>query len=272
MNAQVQDVVVHEQPGTPASESDPFLVVARLAASHPMIDADKLVKLYDLADRANKARASVAFADAFATMIHELPSIDRRGRIIVYSKEARERGVKESDRPQQDTPYATFDDILENIIPVLAKHRFSIRFEHETVTAGDSYRIKTKAILRHKDGHYETAETPPLPHDSTGSKNPTQAVGSAMAYGKRYALRAVLPIVSHAPQDADDDAKKANEPEAIGVDEIAFIEQQIRDTGSDLTIFLKLLGAESVAAIPASKYRRALELLEAKKRKQAAGK
>src|SRR5208283_4848434 len=97
-----------------------------------------------------------------------------------------------------------------------------------TVPAADSYRIATKAILTHREGHAETAETPPLLQDSSGLKNTVQAVGSSLAYGKRYALRAILPIVSHAPQDADDDGHGGGTTETIGADEIAYIEQQLR--------------------------------------------
>jgi hypothetical protein len=273
MNA-AQEIVTVDAPRVPAAQpsnlADPLAIVARLA-ENPNVDPDKLVKLYELAERARAARAKEAFAADFAAMIPNLPSIDRRGCIVVYSKADREKagGPRQDDRPQQVTPYATFDDILAGVVPVLSAHRFSIRFEHITVPAGDSYRIATKAILTHGEGHSESAETPPLLQDSSGSKNTVQAVGSSLAYGKRYALRAILPIVSHAPQDRDDDGKAAGDPATIDPDQIADIETRLRDTGSDVPKFLEWIEAESVEAMTIAKYKKAVAMLADKARRMS---
>ena len=267
--ALTRDVLDTSPVPAPAQVADPLAIVARLA-ENPNVDPDKLVKLYELAERSRTARAKEAFALHFAAMIRELPSIDRRGRIVVYSKADREKsgGPRETDKPQQDTPYATLDDILAAVVPVLSEHGFSIRFEHITAPAGDSYRIATRAILTHQDGHSESAETPPLLQDSSGSKNTVQSVGSSMAYGKRYALRAILPIVSHAPQDRDDDGHAADMPATIDADQVAFIEQQVRDTGTDEAAFLKFIGAKSITEMTVKQYQLAVAKLAAKKAKQ----
>ena len=226
-------------------------------------------QLFALRERLEANRASLAFAEAFADLGPNLPIIDRRGRIVVFSKADREKagGVRENDKPIQQTPYATLDDILEALRKPLAEHGFSLRFEHETTSDN---RLATKAVLRHRLGHEESATTPPLQHDSTGSKNPVQAIGSALTYGRRYALMAVLPIVSHAPQDADDDGKAAGD-EVIGLEEIMLIEQQLRDTDSDEAKFLEKLGTGSLAAMTVRQFKRGKALLAEKKRRANAG-
>ena len=252
----------------PAAPFDPMLALIERAARDPAVDLAKLQGLMKMKKDVEADRASIAFAEAFTELGPELPVIDRRGRIVVFSKTDREKpgGVPEGAEPIQKTPYATLDDILEAIRAPLHKHGFSLRFEHEATTDN---RLVTTAIVRHRMGHEARATTPPLQHDSTGSKNPTQAIGSSLTYGKRYALMAVLPIVSHAPEDADDDGEASGRA-LIDVDQVAFIEQQIRDTGSDVEKFLKTIGAASVSAITQGQYRRAIGLLNMKKRKMAA--
>ena len=214
------EVVTTEPKGQALSESrtapaaavvdDPFLAMIERAARDPAISVEKLERLFELSERARAVRAKQAFAEAFAALQIELPTIDRKNRIVVYSKEARERKggpVEGVDVPQQSTPYATLETIIAAIRAPLSKHGFSIRFEHATIGG----LIGTSAILTHRDGHAERAEVPPLQHDSSGSKNNVQAVGSSLTYGRRYALLALLAIVSHAPQDADDDGSAAGE-------------------------------------------------------------
>jgi hypothetical protein len=232
---------------------DPILAMIERAARDPNVDVAKFERLMAMRVDLEKRQASLAFAQAFAAMQTELPVIDRRGRIVI---------AKEGKAPQ-DSRYAAYEDILEAIRPILFKHDFSLRFEHETTADG---RLATTAILRHAQGHEERATTPPLQHDSTGSKNAVQAVGSSLSYGRRYALLAVLPIVSHAPADADDDGAKAG-GKIIGIDEIALLEQLIRDTESDKEAFLAAMGAASIAEMTFAQFDRGKKLLNEKKRR-----
>jgi hypothetical protein len=150
----------------------------------------------------------------------------------------------------------------------LGKHGFSLRFEYETQPVGDSYRIVTTAILRHRLGHEEKASTPPLQHDSTGSKNAAQAVGSSTTYGRRYALMAVLPIVSHAPQDADDDGKGAGSA-LIDADQLAMVQELLKETESNLDAFFNTLGATGFTDMTVKQWKRGVTLLNEKKRRAA---
>jgi ERF superfamily len=251
----------------PSGAPDPILAMIERAARDPAVDLAKLQGLMAMKRDIEADRASIAFAEAFNELGPDLPVIDRKGRIVVYSKADREKpgGVPEGATPQQKTPYATLDDILEAIREPLHKHGFSLRFEHDTTA--DS-RLITTAILRHRQGHAESATTPPLQHDSSGSKNNVQAIGSSLTYGRRYALMAVLPIVSHAPQDADDDGKAAGSA-LIDGDQLVQMQQLLEETKSDLTIFFDTLGASGFGDMTVAQWKRGVALLNEKKRRTA---
>jgi ERF superfamily len=250
--------------GTP----DPILAMIERAARDPAVDLAKLQGLMAMKERVEAQRASIAFAEAFTELQPELPTIDRNGQIIIYAKADRDPtsgAIREGATPIQRTRYATLDDILEALRAPLGKHGFSLRFEHQNT---DDNRLVTTAILRHRTGHEERATTPPLKHDTSGSKNDVQAVGSGLSYGRRYALMAVLPIVSHAPQDADDDGMKAGSV-TIDADQLAYISQQLRDTSSDIAKFLDTVGAPSLEALTVKQYQAGLAQIQAKKRQAA---
>lgn len=260
-------------------QADAFLAMIERAARDPAIDIDKMERMMQMREREMGRRASEAFARDLAALIPHLPSINRGGGITVYSKSDRDYAAKNQGeyppnaKPIQQTPYATIDDILAGINPVLSEFGFSVRFEHETAPIGDGYRIKTRAILTHREGHKESAETPPLLQDSSGSKNNVQAVGSSMKYGRRYALLALLPIVSHAPQDADDDGKAAGTPaapEAITPEQVETLRHEIMDTDSDLPTFLDFFKIGRLEDMPAAKLPEAEKMFEEKRRRAAA--
>ena len=247
-------------PGAP----DAMLAMIERAARDPAVDLAKLEGLMAMKERVEAQRASIAFAEAFIELENDLPTIDRNGRIVIYSKADRDPNgaIREGATPIQQTPYATFDDILEALRPALYRHGFAIRFEHETLGDG---RIFTKAVLRHRMGHQESATTT-LKHDSTGSKNDAQAVGSANTYGKRYTLMAVLPLVSHSPQDADDDGRATGKA-LIDADQLAQLQQLLAETASDVAKFLETLGADGFGDITVKQFKRGKALLEEKKRR-----
>jgi hypothetical protein len=251
-------------PPVSSGAPDPYLEMIAQAAREK--DVGVVERLIAAKERLEAHQASLAFADAFIALQADLPSIDRDGRVVIYSKKDRtEDGVKEGATPIQKTPYATINSILAALRAPLAKHGFSLRFEHDTTPDN---RLITTAILRHRLGHSESASTPPLQHDATGSKNSAQAVGSALTYGRRYALMAVLPIVSHAPEDADDDGVAAGRV-LIDADQLAYIEQLLRDTGIDIARFLEKVRAQSLPGLTVKQYQSGLDHIREYQRRKA---
>jgi transcriptional regulator with XRE-family HTH domain len=263
-----QAITPHETPVPAELQGDPVLLMIERAARDPTIDVEKFKELWALRKERQAEIAEAEFNAAFAKLLPALPVIDQKGQIKIYAKADREKpgGPTPDDKPVQVTRYVKFEDILEAVRGPLADHDFAIRFEPST--AASDNRIVMTAVLMHRAGHSARATSPPLQHDASGSKNAVQAVGSTLSYAKRYALMSVLPIVSHAPADADDDAEAAGS-QFIAIDDIAFLEQQIRDTQTDKARFLAAFDAPSIAGITKTQLKRAKDLLAAKKRKAA---
>lgn len=185
------NAVTREEVQLPAvrSELAAVLTVIERAASNKDVDVAKLEKLLDMQERIMAKNAEMAFNAAMAQMQAELPKISERGEIIVNG--------------QLRSRYAKFEDINEAVKPVLQKHGFAVSFK--TDTTGNV--VKVTGILTHREGHREQTDMV-LPVDVSGSKNPVQAVGSSVSYGKRYVMEALLNLTSGGQ---DDDGKGAGQ-------------------------------------------------------------
>ena len=181
-----------------APEPKNMLAVIAAAASNPACDVGKMQALLDMQEKLEQKQAKREFTEDFIALQSELPSISRDGKIEVLKKGADGQRVAGRDQVQQSTPYATFNNIMRTIKPLLNKHHFTLSFATEP--AGE--RIIVKGFLRHVSTHEQTTAFP-LPAETSGSKNNVQGWGSSMSYGKRYATIALLNIISHAPEDAD---------------------------------------------------------------------
>jgi hypothetical protein len=175
-----------------ASETTAVISMIERAARDPQVDIDKMERLMLMQERAMDRRAKAAYASALSLMQPELPSVKERG------------GIKDRGGNIQST-YALWEDINDAIKPVLSRHGFAISFRVEHPANG----IAVTGVLSHEDGHSEQT-TIVLPHDTSGSKNAVQAVGSSVSYGKRYTASALLNLTSHGE---DDDGKAAGRAE-----------------------------------------------------------
>lgn len=162
-------------------------------ASNPDFDVEKLEKLMDLQEREMARLALVAFNQAFSEMQSQIPTV---------AKSKKGNGSK----------YATLEDVVEITRPILNKYGFSTYFDTKTEMGeirkakdGDVYNghVIVRAILLHKMGH-QVDTSLVVPFDFSGSKNSNtaQAMGSAVSYGKRYALCALLNIATRDDNDA----------------------------------------------------------------------
>lgn len=192
--APAQNVAAH------VSESAAIIQVIERAAMNPNVDIDKMERLLQMQERIMERNARSAFASALSAMQEHLPVIAENGRIVVRDKVTKE--------VIQSTGYALWEDINEAIKPVLSAYGFALSFK--TGIAPDG-KITVTGILSHRDGHSEDT-TMILPHDSTGSKNAVQAVGSSTSYGKRYTACALLNITS---RGEDDDGQAAAAPPPV---------------------------------------------------------
>lgn len=237
------------------SEAAAVLSIIERAARDPSVDIDKLERLMAMQKGMAESRAKVAFDAAMAEMQPRLPVIDRKGRIEVREKTS--TGKRDGEL-QQSTPYALWEDINEAIRPILAEFGFSLTFRVGKTDAG---LITVTGILAHREGHRES-DTITLMHDSTGSKNAVQAVGSSNSYGKRYTAINLLNITT---RGQDDDAKTA--VRTTITDEQA---KEITDKCKEVSEtfhenFCTYFQIAAIADLPAKDYQRALTAIGKKK-------
>jgi hypothetical protein len=162
----------------------------------PSADLDRLDRVAALYERALAREAEQAFAAALIQMQRRLPVLDEEGEVID------ETGAVKST-------YATWEDVVEVIRPILFRYGFALSFKPSVSPRGEPVVV---GMLRHEAGHKEEAELV-LPADMSGGKNPVQAVGSSLSYGQRYVAKLLLNLASRR-RDEDDDGRSAGESTA----------------------------------------------------------
>lgn len=169
------------------SESSAVLAVIARAASDPTVDMDKLERLLDMQERIMNKQAETEFNSALAAMQAEIPSVAERGAITGKTKDGRD--FKSGN-------YATYEDIVDVVRPIMNKFGFAISFSIEQSPSS----IVVIGELVHKAGHSKKTQMS-LPHENSGSKNSVQAIGSSTSYGKRYVFCAMLNIATRGQDD-----------------------------------------------------------------------
>lgn len=176
------NVVNHDSPASslqavPAAptphldESTAIIQAIERAALNPDVDIDKMERLLQMQERVMDRQAMMAYNAAMAAMQTELPSIEERGQT-------------------NNGCYATLEDIVDTVRPIMQKHGFAVSFRIQTQERG----IEVIGVLMHKDGHREETSMV-LPADMSGNKNAVQAFGSSTSL--REALCTLRPSQHH---------------------------------------------------------------------------
>lgn len=156
--------------------------------------------------------------------------------------------------------FAPFEDIMRAVKPLLLKHGFTIRFD----TAVDGPRIKQTCKLMHKGGH--TVENSFYARIGSGPPGSSEAQGdgAASTYAKRFALCNALNIVIEHDTDGRDDARHEGAP--ITEDEVLYLKELVKETGSNEAAFLKFAGADTYDKIGSTRYSACVAALKSKKK------
>lgn len=161
------------------NESAAVLQVIERLVLNDSVSIEKVEKMLDMQERILNRNAHQAFTADLAAMQTELPLVAKNG------------------RGHNQAKYALLEDINQAIRPALQKYGFAVTFR----IVQTEKQVSITAVLSHRLGHSaETSIT--LPIDVSGSKNATQAVGSTISYGKRYAIGALLNISTGDDNDA----------------------------------------------------------------------
>ena len=234
----------------PADFAGGLLNVIERAARDPNVDVDKMERLFALQERVQERMAKQVFVEAKVAMRAELPEITMKGAIRI---------VKDG-KLIQETPFARFEDIHEAVTPVLMKHGFDLSYRNGLSPDG---KVRVTTILSHVAGHQEETQFD-LPHDSSGSKNSVQAVGSSTSYGKRYGTLSILNIKVCGE---DDDANSAVPDACISKEQRDRINNALDALDADKPAFCKYLKVDAIADILAKDFAKAWAAVEAKRRK-----
>ena len=105
--------------------------------------------------------------------------------------------------PHFKSKFASLTAIVEHISPILAKNDLAI--SHHINIDGENLVLRTR--LFHKSGTTLETEVPLIL-----AKRDMQSLGSAVTYAKRYAISALLNLVT----DEDDDGNHASKPSDEG--------------------------------------------------------
>jgi hypothetical protein len=225
--------------------TDQLLSIIERVAMSPNADIAKLEKMLEMQERVLARNARMAFASDLARMQADMPEISQNGAIVHNGRAI--------------SKYAKFEDINEAVKPVLQKHGFAVSFRIKQPEG----KIEVTAILSHRDGHSEETSML-LPADTSGAKNAVQAQGSSVAYGKRYAMCALLNITS---RGEDDDGAATDK---IDTEQAATLDTLIVNTGADRKAFLGYFKVDDIRNLKASQYHDALGMLNKKAKKASA--
>jgi hypothetical protein len=229
---------------------DPILSMIERASRDPSVDIEKFERLMAMKERLEDRRAKQAFDNAIALAKGEIPPIVKNRQVDFSTGKGRTA-----------YRYEDFSAVASAVDPVLARHGLSYRFRSEQ----QGNRLRVTCRLSHADGYGEETSLEAA-NDESGNKNALQSVGSAATYLQRYSLKLALGL---AASNDDDDGQATSSP-TIDADELAFLEQSLRETASDVAKFLQTLGAASLEAMTVSQYKRGVVLLEEKKRRAKA--
>jgi len=136
---------------------------------------------------------------------------------------------KDAKNPFFKNNYATLDNIVDEIRPVLTKNGLSIL----QIPGGDGENVIMKTLLIHESG--EWLESDPLVMKPV--KNDPQAVGSCITYARRYSLGSFLSLNTGEDDDGNAAAGKSKQETAkqtITLDQETEIQDLIKETKSKL--------------------------------------
>jgi hypothetical protein len=192
---------------------------------------------------ANEARK--AYHEAMAMFKANAPTIDK-DKQVAYG----------------NTKYnhASLANVTEKIGAQLSKWGLSATWK----TSQTSGQITVTCIITHKKGHSEETSLSAAP-DNSGQKNSIQAIGSAITYLERYTLLAMTGL---ATQEQDDDGA-GTVVDLINEKQLHQLRDLIIDTKTDEPKFLAYLEIESLEKLPANAFQKAVNALEAKRKKKA---
>tara|TARA_R110002167_G_scaffold365283_1_gene589427 strand:- start:1298 stop:1930 length:633 start_codon:yes stop_codon:yes gene_type:complete len=196
-------------------------------------DVESLEKLMDLSDRWEAKQAQKAYYDAMAAFQRGCPIIERADKA-------------------HTSKYATLERIVMTVRDNLADAGLSYRFEN----AETDGKFSVTCVITHLDGHSERT-TMTASADTSGSKNPIQAIGSTTTYLQRYTLCGALGIVT-----GGEDVDGGKPAELVSDKQIILMRELIDESDMTEKEFLHLAKIKALADLPENLFDRACKRIK----------
>lgn len=167
----------------PIAEAEQFkkpetaLTVIERAILDPNLSADKLAILLDVQLRYEANEARKRFEAAMFEFKRNVPVILRTKHVSIKTKGG---DLIEYDHAE-----------LDKIVPILNEALMAVGITHYWKTGGENGSVKVTCVLKGFN-HTEDGATMVGPPDTSGVKNPAQAVASTVTLFERYTLLASL--------------------------------------------------------------------------------
>lgn len=174
--------------------------------------------------------------------------------------------VKDRVNPHFRSTYADLSGVVDACRSALTKHGFSVI---HACRESDGSVLHLDTRLLHKSGQWIEGTMSMRP-----SKADPQGIGSCITYARRYALAAIVGVVTE-----DDDGNGASgtakpaeaaKPAKVGQRQIDELNRLIDETGTDLDQFLRWGNVESIADLTMAQYTAAVRQFSKKKAKAGA--
>lgn len=230
------DVIQPER--QPANAVTPYDMVTQAVMNGASVDV--VEKLLALHERWEASRAREAFDAAISEAKAKIPPI-MKNRSVGY----------DSKRTGGNTNYRHEDlaQIARTVDPILAKHGLSYRFR----TQQEGGIVRVTCIVSHRDG-YSEENALQAGHDTSGSKNSIQAVGSTITYLQRYTLKAALGLSASNDDDAGTHGQTVEDAATISPEQLEELRRVLECTGTDISRFCRFHKIEALPDLPAAQF------------------
>lgn len=179
-------------PGTDVAKSGDvraanLLAMVVQAGSDPTVDAQKMTALADLAIKLQDREREAEFNRDLNAAKKEMPSIARDGSIKNNAGKVQSR-------------FSSWENLNPIVTEIL--HRHNITLGHEIGSTANGHIAITPTLI-HDNGMEKRGKEMVFPPDTSGNKNPAQAVVSSSSYGQRVTSIKLLNIRTHDAPDND---------------------------------------------------------------------
>ena len=206
---------------------------------------EKLEKVLELQERWEANEAKKAYHQAMSAFKLNPPDIER-DKTVSYTPQG---------KPTVTYNHATLANVTSKINAALSEHGLSATW----LTKQENGNISVTCKITHSMGHSEETTITASP-DTSGSKNPIQAIGSTISYLERYTILALTGLATH---DMDDDGK-GTDIEYINEEQKKALVNEVSKRKIDVKKFNDHLKVKSIDELPAKRFNEAMKAAQSK--------